>query len=211
MKKFIKSNQMIVINLAFLLGGIFVGWFGYDYYWEYKFISLERSVESEADTNQDSEIWGGTSILRLIEPFHCDASSNLSDSHSCKNLTDNDYTGWKDAGNSCLDETFTFYFDQTYFIEFIVVSNFEKASEFEDVDKIKGFTITYPNTESEETETRHFLELDNFEQWFDINKLVTDMKFEIFSNYDSPATDICGLQEIRFYGKEAVQTTNGNS
>ncbi len=209
MKKFIKSNQIIVINLAFLVGGFLVGWFGYDAYFEYKYISLERSLETEEYTFIDDE--EETSFLRLIEPFHCDASSNLSDSHSCRNLTDNDYTGWKDAGNSCLDETFTFYFDQTYFIEFIVVSNFEKTSEYKSVDKIKGFTITYPNTQSEETETRHFLTRENYEQWFDINKLVTDMKFEIFSNYDSPGTDICGLQEIRFYGKEAVQTTNGNS
>ena len=69
MKKFIKSNQMIVINLAFLLGGIFIGWFGYDYYWEYKFISLERSVESEEYTFIDEE--EETSFLRLVEPFHC--------------------------------------------------------------------------------------------------------------------------------------------
>tara|TARA_B100000965_G_scaffold275362_1_gene233266 strand:- start:1933 stop:2571 length:639 start_codon:yes stop_codon:yes gene_type:complete len=212
MKKFIKSNQIIVINIAFLIGGLFLGWFGYDYYWEYKFLSLEEgeSTSIEADYSLIEEE-SKSSILKVIEPYHCDASSNLSDDHSCKNLTNNDYTGWKDAGNSCLDESLTFYFDKTYFIEFIVISNFEKASEFKEVDKINGFTITYPNTESEETETRHFLELDNYEQWFDINKLVTDMKFEIFSNYDSPVTDTCGLQEIRFYGKEPVQTTNGNS
>ena len=195
---------MIVINIAFLVGGIFAGWLGNDAYWEYKFHTPE---EEEFTFIEEEE----TSVLRLIEPSACDSSSNLSDSHSCRNLTDNDYTGWKDAGNSCLNESITFYFDKTYFIEFVVVSNFEKASEFKDVDKINGFTITYPYTESEETETRHFLELDNFEQWFDINKLVTQMKFDIFSNYDSPGTEICGLQEIRFFGKEAVQTTNGNS
>ena len=42
--------------------------------------------------------------------------------------------------------------------------------------------------ESEETETRHFLELDNYEQCFDLNKLVTEMRFEIFSNFDSYPT-----------------------
>tara|TARA_B100001250_G_scaffold324549_1_gene288118 strand:- start:139 stop:753 length:615 start_codon:yes stop_codon:yes gene_type:complete len=204
MKKFIKSNQIIVINIAFLVGGLFLGWFGYDYYWENKLLTLEEgeSASIEVDYSFPEEEPKDT-MLRIIKPYHCDASSNLSENHSCRNLTDNDYNGWRDAGNSCLDETLTFYFDQTYFIEFIVISNFEKASEFKEVDKINGFTITYPYTESEETETRHFLKLDNFEQWFDINKLVTEMRFEIFSNYDAPGTDVCGFQEIRFFGKDA--------
>ncbi len=204
MKKFIKSNQIIVINIAFLLGGIFAGWFGYDAYLEYKYISIEREEFTFIEEEE-------TSILRIIEPSACDASSNLSDSYSCRNLTDNDYTGWKDAGNSCLDETLTFYFDQTYYIEFIVISNFEKASEFKDVDTIKDFTIYYPYNESGDIETKHFLNNDNFEQWFDINKLVTQVKFEIDTNWDSPDTDICGLQEIRFFGKDAKQSTEDKS
>ena len=206
MKKFIKSNQIIVINIAFLVGGLFLGWFGYDYYWEYKFLTLEEeestSLELEVDYSFLEEEPSGA-MLRIIEPYDCYASSSLSDSHSCYNLTDGDYTGWKDAGNSCLDETLTFYFDKAYFIEFIVISNFEKESEFQEVDKINGFTITYPYSESEEAETTHFLELDNFEQWFDINTSVTEMRFEIFSNYDAPGTVVCGFQEIRFYGKDA--------
>ena len=206
MKKFIKSNQIIVVNIAFLVGGLFLGWFGYDYYWEYKLLSLEEeeatSLELEVDYSFLEEEPSGA-MLRIIEPYDCYASSTFSDSHSCHNLTNNDYTGWKDAGNSCLDETLTFYFDKTYFIEFIVISNFEKESEFQEVDKINGFTITYPYSESEEAETTHFLELDNFEQWFDINTSVTEMRFEIFSNYDAPGTVVCGFQEIRFYGKDA--------
>ena len=204
MKKFIKSQQIIVINIAFLLGGIFAGWFGYDAYLEYKYISIEREEFTFIEEEE-------TSILRIIEPSACDASSNLSDSYSCRNLTDNDYTGWKDAGNSCLDETLTFYFDQTYYIEFIVISNFEKASEFKDVDTIKDFTIYYPYNESGDIETKHFLNNDNFEQWFDINKLVTQVKFEIDTNWDSPDTYICGLQEIRFFGKDAKQSTEDKS
>ena len=206
MKKFIKSNQMIVINIAFLIGGLFLGWFGYDYYWEYKFLTLEEEESTSLELEVDSSLLEEepeVKMLRIIEPYDCYASSTFSDSHSCHNLTNNDYTGWKSSSNSCLDETLTFYFDKTYFIEFIVVSNFEKTSEYLSVDKIKGFTITYPYTQSEETETRHFLELDNYEQWFDLNKLVTEMRFEIFSNFDSEDTDICGLQEIRFYGKDA--------
>ncbi len=197
MKKFIKSNQMIVINIAFLLGGIFAGWLGNDAYWEYKFHTPEE--EEELTFIEEEE----TSILRVIEPYHCDASSNLSDSHTCKNLTDNNYSGWKDYGNSCLNESITFYFDQTYYIEFIVISNFEKVSDYESVDKIKDFTIIYPYSESGSTKTRHFLTQENYEQWFDINKLLTEMTFEINSNWDSPDTDICGLQEVRFYGKDA--------
>ncbi len=206
MKKFIKSNQMIVINIAFLLGGIFTGWFGYDAYLEYKYSSLETEEYTFID-EEEPEV----SMLRIIEPYDCWASSTLSDSHSCHNLTNNDYTGWKSSGNSCLDERLTFYFDKTYFIEFIVISNFEKESEFKEVDKINGFNISYPYTESEETETRHFLELDNFQQWFDINKLVKAPKFKIFSNYDSPDTEICGLQEVTFYGRDVDETTKGNS
>ena len=196
MKKFIKSNQMIFINIAFLLGGIFAGWLGNDAYWEYKFHTPE---EEELTFIEEEE----TSILRVIEPYHCDASSNLSDSHTCKNLTDNNYSGWKDSGNSCLNESITFYFDQTYYIEFIVISNFEKVSDYESVDKIKDFTIIYPYSESGSIETRHFLTQENYEQWFDINKLLTEMTFEINSNWDSPDTDICGLQEVRFFGKDA--------
>ena len=196
MKKFITSNQMIVINIAFLLGGIFAGWFGNDAYWEYKF---HTPKEEELTFIEEEE----TSILRVIEPYHCDASSNLSDSHTCKNLTDNNYSGWKDYGNSCLNESITFYFDQTYYIEFIVISNFEKVSDYESVDKIKDFTIIYPYSESGSIETRHFLTQENYEQWFDINKLLTEMTFEINSNWDSPDTDICGLQEVRFFGKDA--------
>ena len=206
MKKFIKSNQMIVINITFLVGGFFLGWFGYDYYWEYKILSLEEeestSLELEVDYSFLEEEPSGA-MLRIIEPYHCDASSNLSDSHTCKNLTDNNYSGWKDSGNSCLNESITFYFDQTYYIEFIVISNFEKVSDYESVDKIKDFTIIYPYSESGSIETRHFLTQENYEQWFDINKLLTEMTFEINSNWDSPDTDICGLQEVRFFGKDA--------
>ncbi len=206
MKKFIKSNQIIVINIAFLIGGLFLGWFGYDYYWEYKLLSLEEEESTSLNLEVDYSFLEKEpegNMLRRIEPQDCWASSTLSDSHSCHNLTNNDYTGWKSSGNSCLDERLTFYFDKTYFIEFIVISNFERESEFKEVDKINGFTISYPYTESEETETRHFLELDNYQQWFDINKLVKAPKFVIFSNYDSEGTDVCGLQEITFYGKDA--------
>ena len=204
MKKFIKSNQMILINIAFLIGGIFAGWFGYDAYWEYKFLTLEEDEEYTFIDEEKNE-----SMLRRLEPSDCDSSSHFIDQankiYSCNNLFDTYYyEGWKSGGeNSCQGESITFYFDKTYFIEFIVISNFEKASEFKEVDKINGFTITYPYTESEETETRHFLELDNFEQWFDINTSVTEMRFEIFSNYDAPGTVVCGFQEIRFYGKDA--------
>mgnify|MGYP001223143008 CR=1 FL=1 len=204
MKKFIKSNQMILINIAFLIGGIFAGWFGYDAYWEYKFLTLEEDEEYTFIDEEKNEY-----MLRKLEPSDCDSSSHFIDQankiYSCNNLFDTYYyEGWKSGGeNSCQGESITFYFDKTYFIEFIVISNFEKASEFKEVDKINGFTITYPYTESEETETTHFLELDNFEQWFDINKSVTEMRFEIFSNYDAPGTVVCGFQEIRFYGKDA--------
>ena len=195
---------MILINIAFLIGGIFAGWFGYDAYWEYKFLTLEEDEEYTFIDEEKNEY-----MLRKLEPSDCDSSSHFIDQankiYSCNNLFDTYYyEGWKSGGeNSCQGESITFYFDKTYFIEFIVISNFEKASEFKEVDKINGFTITYPYTESEETETTHFLELDNFEQWFDINKSVTEMRFEIFSNYDAPGTVVCGFQEIRFYGKDA--------
>ncbi len=104
MKKFIKSNQIIVINIAFLVGGLFLGWFGYDYYWEYKFLTLEEEESASIEVDYSSpEEEPSVSMLRVIEPFHCGASSNLSDSHSCNNLTDTDYTGWRCDGDGCLD------------------------------------------------------------------------------------------------------------
>ena len=56
MKKFIKSNQIIVINIAFLIGGLILGWFGYDYYWEYKFLTLEEEESTSLELEVDSSL-----------------------------------------------------------------------------------------------------------------------------------------------------------
>jgi len=37
------------------------------------------------------------------------------------------------------------------------------------------------------------------------------MTIEIISYYDTPGTNICGLQEITFFGKDIDETTKGNS
>ena len=49
------------------------------------------------------------------------------------------------------------------------------------------------------------------EQWKDINKVVDEMTIEIISYYDTPGTNICGLQKITFFGKDIDETTKGNS
>ena len=85
MKKFIKSNQIIVINIAFLIGGLFLGWFGYDYYWEYKFLTLDEEESTSLDLEVDSSLLEEepeVNMLRRIEPYDCYASSTFSDSHS---------------------------------------------------------------------------------------------------------------------------------
>ena len=71
MKKFIKSNQIIVINIAFLIGGLFLGWFGYDYYWEYKFLTLDEEESTSLDLELDSSLLEEepeVNMLRRIEP-----------------------------------------------------------------------------------------------------------------------------------------------
>ena len=210
MKKFIKSHKIKIINVAFLIGGIFIGSFGYDAYWEYKFTSLENEEYTFIDSEENEY------MLRRIEPSDCDSSSHFIDQankiYSCNNLFDNYYEGWKSAGeNSCQGESITFYFDKTYYIEFIVIANFIDTSEFNSMDKINDFRLTFPYGENESVEETHYLVNDNFEQWKDINKVVDEMTIEIISYYDTPGTNICGLQEITFFGKDIDETTNGNS
>ena len=62
MKKLIKSHQVKIINVAFLIGGIFIGSFGYDAYWEYKFTSLENEEYTFIDSEENEY------MLRRIEP-----------------------------------------------------------------------------------------------------------------------------------------------
>ena len=210
MKKFIKSHQVKIINVAFLIGGIFIGSFGYDAYWEYKFTSLENEEYTFIDSEENEY------MLRRIEPSDCDSSSHFIDQankiYSCNNLFDTYYSeGWKSGGNDCSNESITFYFDKTYYIEFMTVQNFIDTSEFNSMDKINDFSLSFPYGENESVEETHYLVNDNFEQWKDINKVVDEITFEIISYYDTPGTNICGLQEITFYGKDVDETTKGNS
>ncbi len=201
MKKFIKSHQVKIINVAFLIGGIFIGSFGYDAYWEYKFTSLENEEYTFIDSEENEY------MLRRIEPSDCDSSSNFIDQankiYSCNNLFDTYYSeGWKSGGNDCSNESITFYFDKTYYIEFMTVQNFIDTSEFNSMDKINDFSLSFPYGENESVQETHYLVNDNFEQWKDINKVVDEITFEIISYYDTPGTNICGLQEITFFGKD---------
>ena len=201
MKKFIKSHQVKIINVAFLIGGIFIGSFGYDAYWEYKFTSLENEEYTFIDSEENEY------MLRRIEPSDCDSSSHFIDQankiYSCNNLFDTYYSeGWKSGGNDCSNESITFYFDKTYYIEFMTVQNFIDTSEFNSMDKINDFSLSYRYGENESVQETHYLVNDNFEQWKDINKVVDEITFEIISYYDTPGTNICGLQEITFFGKD---------
>ena len=210
MKKFIKSHQVKIINVAFLIGGIFIGSFGYDAYWEYKFTSLENEEYTFIDSEENEY------MLRRIEPSDCDSSSHFIDQankiYSCNNLFDTYYSeGWKSGGNDCSNESITFYFDKTYYIEFMTVQNFIDTSEFNSMDKINDFRLSFQYGENESVQETHYLVNDNFEQWKDINKVVDEITFEIISYYDTPGTNICGLQEITFYGKDVDETTKGNS
>ena len=201
MKKFIKSHKIKIINVAFLIGGIFIGSFGYDAYWEYKFTSLENEEYTFIDSEENEY------MLRRIEPSDCDSSSHFIDQtnkiYSCSNLFDTYYSeGWKSGGNDCSNESITFYFDKTYYIEFMTVQNFIDTSEFNSMDKINDFSLSFPYGENESVQETHYLVNDNFEQWKDINKVVDEITFEIISYYDTPGTNICGLQEITFFGKD---------
>ena len=211
MKKFIKSHKSKIINIAFLIGGIYIGSFAYDDYWEYKLSSIEEEEEYTFIDEEKNEY-----MLRRLEPLDCDSSSHFIDQankiYSCNNLYDTNYTeGWKSGGNDCSNESITFYFDKTYYIEFMTVSNFIDTSEFNSMDKINDFRLTFPYGENESVEETHYLVNDNWEQWFDINKVVDEMTIEIISYYDTPGTNICGLQEITFFGKDIDETTKGNS
>ena len=203
---------MILINIFFLIGGFYIGWFGYDAYWEYQFLTLEEDEEYTFIDEEKNEY-----MLRRLEPSDCDSSSHFIDKtnkiYSCNNLSDTYYSeGWKSAGeNSCEGESITFYFDKTYYIEFIVITNFIDTSEFNSIDKINDFRLTFSYGENESIEETHSLVNDNWEQWFDVNKLVDEMTIEVISYYDTPETNICGLEEITFYGKDVKETTKENS
>ena len=109
------------------------GWFGYDYYWEYKFLSLEEEESTSLELEVDSSLLEEepeVNMLRRIEPYDCYASSTFSDSHSCHNLTNNDYTGWKIKDIKAVDkknQNFQFLDKKTKIIKNL---NFDEKNDF---------------------------------------------------------------------------------
>ena len=71
MKKFMKSHKSKIINVVFLIGGIYIGSFAYDDYWEYKLSSIEEEEYTFIDEEKNE------SILRRLEPSDCDSSSHF--------------------------------------------------------------------------------------------------------------------------------------
>ena len=108
-----------------------------DMYWESQY------SQSLDDFNEWDEFEGET-ILKKLFPEYCESANELNDDYSCNNLIQGNVLGWKSFDN-CKDEWITFTFDKEYYVEFIVLENFQLDSQFMKTDKIEKLTIWKKN------------------------------------------------------------------
>ena len=188
----LKRNKTITYAIATLVIGLTVG----------MAINPKESKEKEVVKGDTSE----KIFLSLIEPIDCTESNKLSNKYSCNNLLDWDYYFWSDNGNLCKNQWVEFNFGEETYIEFIVLQNLERSSEFKVNYRIKDLEI-YTDSR-DEFPIKKTLEDDNFEQWLDVNQNLTYLRIQMLNGYSSvkdgdiEPTNNCALQEVRFYGYE---------
>ena len=186
----LKRNKTITYVIAALAIGLTVG----------MAINPTKSTEKEVIKEDTSE----EIFLSLLEPMDCTESNKLSDKFSCNNLLDWDYYFWSDNGNFCNNQWVEFTFGEETYVEFIVLQNLERSSEFKANYRIKDLEI-YTDSR-DEYPIRKTLEDDNFEQWLDVNQNLTHLRIQILNGYSSvkdgdiESTNNCALQEVRFFG-----------
>lgn len=188
----LKRNKTITYAIATLVIGLTVG----------MTINPTKLTEKEVIKEDTSE----EIFLSLLEPIDCTESNKLSDKFSCNNLLDWDYYFWSDNGNLCKNQWVEFNFGEETYIEFIVLQNLERSSEFKVNYRIKDLEI-YTDSR-DEFPIKKTLEDDNFEQWLDVNQNLTYLRIQMLNGYSSvkdgdiEPTNNCALQEVRFYGYE---------
>ena len=188
----LKRNKTITYAIATLVIGLTVG----------MTINPTKLTEKEVIKEDTSE----EIFLSLLEPIDCTESNKLSDKFSCNNLLDWDYYFWSDNGNFCKNQWVEFNFGEETYIEFIVLQNLERSSEFKANYRIKDLEI-YTDSR-DEFPIKKTLEDDNFEQWLDVNQNLTYLRIQMLNGYpsvkdgDIEPTNNCALQEVRFFGNE---------
>ena len=193
MNEEIKNNKNISKYLIILIVGILLGaggLYGYETYEQQQLVSSVEEIEKASNANSE--------YLRIIKPISCTSSSELSDDYSCENLSDDGYDGWRDNNKSCIDQWVSFTFDKGIYLEFVVITNYERETDFLENKTIENILITFP--ESEYGSISKTLKDERLEQWIDLNVETSVITFNVASAYED-TNDTCGIQEVRFYGK----------
>ena len=164
-----------------------------DMYWESQY------SQSLDDFNEWDEFEGET-ILKKLFPEYCESANELNDDYSCNNLIQGNVLGWKSFDN-CKDEWITFTFDKEYYVEFIVLENFQLDSQFMKTDKIEKLTISLPNRDI--APITFGLNNNKDSQWVDLNRHTDAIKFSVNSSYNNTPSVPCGIQTITFFGKDS--------
>ena len=141
MNEVIKNNKNISKYLIILIVGILLGaggLYGYETYEEQQLVSSVEEIEKASNANSE--------FLRIIKPISCTSSSDLSDDYSCENLSDDVYDGWRDNNKSCIDQWVSFTFDKGIYLEFVVITNYERETDF-----LENKTIEIANTIAEKS------------------------------------------------------------
>lgn len=186
----LKRNKTITYTIGALVIGLTVG----------MAINPTESTKEEVIKGDTSE----EIFLSLIEPIDCTESNKLSNKYSCNNLLNWDYFFWSDNGNFCNNQWVEFTFGEETYIEFIVLQNLERSSEFKTNYRIKDLEI-YTDSR-DKYPIRKTLEDDNYTQWLDVNQNLTYLRIQMLNGYSSvkdgdiEPTNNCALQEVRFFG-----------
>ena len=189
MKKLLSQNLLKIVGIFAI--GIFIGWISNNYYYANFY---EPSEDFLALLEEDDEF-----ILKKIDPVSCTASSQLNEFQSCENLYDFDSNGWEDNNLNCKDQWLEFDLGKDYYIEFIVLQNYQYEGLYAQKDKIREFELImsdnskYSNVMIDSTDS----------QWFDIMKDTSSIRLNILSSWNTVGTENCHLQEFEIYGRNS--------
>jgi len=139
--------------------------------------------------------------LHIITPVNCLASSESSEINTCKKIYDLTHLGWEDDQQNCRNQWIEFEFDERYFIEFMILENYEDDSLFYRKDKVRNIEIIF----SDNNKNYYLVEEIQESQWFDINYITNTIRMNILTNYNDEDSNTCHIQEITFFGREITQ------
>ena len=189
---------MKILKITFTVLAIcIVVLFLYDIYLEKSYEKLHQELlEFEESLKVVEE-----TPLHIITPVNCLASSEANDIYTCKKIYDLTHLGWEDDQQNCRNQWIEFEFDDRYFIEFMILENYEDDSLFYRKDKVRNIEIIF----SDKNKNYYLVEEIQESQWFDINYITNTIKMNILTNYNDEDSNTCHIQEITFYGREITQ------